>query len=237
MAIKASAPAAVAWRASATMCSREVPVTPATTGVRPAVSLVTPGTGGYVSPPFPDFAQPLAERQAQARELLAEAGFGGDQQLTVPLIYDSQDENRKIAIALEAMWQAVGVNTEGAGMEFRAVLQKMRAGDFALARTAVFAVFDDPYAFMQVFGSRNPRNMSGYSSDAFDGQIAAANATGDPVRRMALLQEAESTLMADQPLLPIYWYAGRMLISERVAGWEDAPLGTPMSRYLSVRDR
>jgi hypothetical protein len=46
--------------------------------------------------------------------------------------------------------------------------------------------------------------------------------------------EAESMLLADQPLVPIYWYIGKVLVGEQVKGWIDAPLGTPMTRWLSL---
>lgn len=205
------------------------------TGVRPALSLVTPGTGGYPGNPDLALAAPIAERQAQAKVLLAEAGFDTDNPLVVPIVFDNQEENRKIMVALDAMWREIGVTTEASGMEFSAVLKKMRTGDFVLARSATFALFDDPYAFLQQFMGPNPRNWTGYASREFDGRLMQANATGDMAERTALLARAESVLSADQPMIPIYWYAGRTLVSPRITGWYTARLGTPMTRYLGLQ--
>lgn len=199
-----------------------------------APSLVTPGTGGYPGYTPADATRSLEERQALARKLLAEAGFNEDNPLTVSVVYDTQEENRKIMVALGTMWRAVGVRTELDSVEGRALFGRLRGRDFGVARTSVFAVFDDPYAFLQKFESASTDNRPGYRNPAYDALLARANAEREPAVRQQLLMDAEAMLLADQPLLPIYWYIGKVLVGERVKGWQDAPLGTPMTRWLSV---
>lgn len=199
-----------------------------------ARSLVTPGTGGYPGLDTPGFDRSLAERQAEARELLAAAGFGDDQPLTVTVVYDTQEENRKIMVAIATMWRSIGVRTELDSVEGRALFGRLRGRDFGIARSSVFAVFDDPYAFLQKFRSDSTDNRPGYGNADYDALLNRANSERDPQARQQLLMEAESVLMADQPLVPIYWYIGKVLVAERVKGWIDAPLGTPMTRWLSL---
>ncbi len=199
-----------------------------------AGSLVTPGTGGYPGLKLPELDQPLAERQAEARQLLADAGFDADKPLTVSIVYDTQEENRKIMVAIAAMWRSVGVKTKLDSVEGRALFGRLRGRDFGVARSSVFAVFDDPYAFLQKFESDNTDNRAGYRNAIFDSTLARANAERNPAARTQLLLGAEGILLADQPLVPIYWYIGKVLVAERVQGWLDAPLGTPMTRWLSV---
>ncbi len=202
--------------------------------VRAAPSLVTAGVGGYAGYEPPELAMNMAQRQSQARQLLAAAGFGADKPLIVPVIYDTQEENRKIMVAIAAMWRDIGVQTELDSLEGRALFGRLRGNDYAVARSAVFAVFDDPYAFLQKLESDSTDNRSGYQNPAYDELLARANENRDPAARLQMLGEAEAMLMADQPLLPIYWYVGKVLVAERVQGWIDAPLGTPPTRYLSL---
>ncbi|NIN80471.1 MAG: peptide ABC transporter substrate-binding protein, partial [Pseudomonas stutzeri] len=55
----------------------------------------------------------------------------------------------------------------------------------------------------------------------------------DPEERLRLMLSAEELLLAENPLVPIYWYIGKVLVNPAIRGWIDAPLGTPPTRYLS----
>ena len=143
--------------------------------MRAAPSLVTAGVGGYAGYEPPELAMNMAQRQSQARQLLAAAGFGADKPLIVPVIYDTQEENRKIMVAIAAMWRDIGVQTELDSLEGRALFGRLRGNDYAVARSAVFAVFDDPYAFLQKLESDSTDNRSGYQNPAYDELLARAN--------------------------------------------------------------
>ncbi len=201
----------------------------------PARSLITPGTGGYPGYTPPELEADMASRRARARELLAEAGYGPERPLVLPLVYDTQEENRKIMVALAAMWREIGVRLQTENVEGRAVFGKLRGGDFVVARSGIFAVFDDPYVFLQRFRSDSPNNQPRFVDPEYDDLLDRANAEGDPEARMRLLIEAEALLLDAQPILPIYWYVSKVLVAPRVEGWIDAPLGTPPTRYLRLR--
>jgi len=202
---------------------------------RPARSLVTPGTGGYPGYEPAALAADMTARRARARELLAEAGYGPDRPLVLPLVYDTQEENRKIMVALAAMWREIGVRLEPENVEGRALFGKLRGGDFVVARSGIFAVFDDPYAFLQRFRSDSPNNQPRFFDPGYDALLDRANIESDAQARMQLLVEAESLLLEAQPILPIYFYVSKVLVAPRIQGWIDAPLGTPPTRYLRLR--
>lgn len=202
---------------------------------RPARSLVTPGTGGYPGYTPPALEDDMQARRARARALLAEAGYGPDRELVLPLVYDTQEENRKIMVALAAMWREIGVRLEPENVEGRAVFGKLRGGDFVVARSGIFAVFDDAYAFLQRFRSDSPNNQPRFVDPDYDELLDRANIESDAQARMQLLIEAEARLLEAQPILPIYFYVSKVLVAPRVEGWIDAPLGTPPTRYLRLR--
>lgn len=204
------------------------------TGVRPAWSFVSPGIGGYPGRMAAEAGMPAAKRIAEARRLLDEAGFGPDNPLTVPLVYDTQEENRKIMVAVATMWQAIGVNAEISNVEFGAVLGALRTRNYAVARSSTFSLYDDPYAFLQQYGSQSPTNWAGWRSPAYDQLLEQANAAVDAAERTRLLLEAEAMIADEVPLIPIYYYQGKVLVAPRVKGWWDGAIGTPPSRFLSV---
>ena len=87
-------------------------------------------------------------------------------------------------------------------------------------------LYDDPFAYLQQLAGGAPNNWSGYASRAYDELLVKANASADPEERLRLFMEAERLIAADQPLIPIYYYHGKLLLSPRVQGWWDASIGT-----------
>ena len=54
--------------------------------------------------------------------------------------------------------------------------------------------------------------------------------------RRVYLEEAERHLLREHPLIPLYFYVGKHLVSLRVQGWQDNVLDYHYSRYLSLTD-
>lgn len=204
-------------------------------GVTPAWSLITPQFDGCPALVLAEQSLPHGERQERARQLLAAAGFGPSQPLTLTYTYDSQEENRRVFVAVASMWQAIGVITQANSMEFGALLQKMRAGEFQVARSGGFATYGDPYGLLQQLTRGHPANGAGYANPSYDAMLDGANALADPVARLRQLAQAEAVMLADQPVVPLYFQVSRRLVAPRVQGWVDTPRGAPPSRYLSLR--
>ncbi len=204
------------------------------TGVKPAWSFVSPKFHNYDGIRMPEQDMPFVERQKQARKLLADAGFGPDSPLRVPLYYDTQEENRKIMVAISAMWRAIGVQTDLTDVEFRLLFRKVRGGDFEVSRWAYFAPFNDAYSFLQLFLSDNPNNWVGLRNARYDALLDESNVTMDPDKRKQILQDAEKLLMEQYPVIPVSFYIGRRLVSPRVKGWVDNPSGPTGSRFLWI---
>jgi oligopeptide transport system substrate-binding protein len=202
------------------------------TGVKPAWSYVPPDFDGYGGITPPDKRRPLAERQAEARTLLKQAGFGPDNPLTVPVLYDSQEENRKMMVAIASMWQAIGAKAELTNVEFGTVTGRIRAKNYVVARNAYFASFGDAYSFLSLLETRNPNNWPGWSNPRFDALLEQSNETRDAAARQAILREADMLLTQEYPLIPIYYYVGRRLVSPQVKGWVDTVRGMTATRFL-----
>lgn len=202
---------------------------------QPAWSVVPGDISDYKRAPEPDAARPLAERQAEAKTLLTAAGYSAAKPLTVTLRYDSKEESRQIAVALGAMWEAIGVKTTLEVSDFRGITNDARSGKYQAIRYQWFAPYDDPSTFLSLVKGRSATNLTGYANPRYDAMVAAADQDPNPASRMAALAEAEKLAMADYPVLPIYFTTARRLVSPRVAGWSDFPGGLVQSRYLSVK--
>jgi oligopeptide transport system substrate-binding protein len=207
------------------------------TGELPAYSFVPPGVGNYGEPAYVSWKDAAyQERVAQAKDLLADAGFGPDHPLKVQLRYNTSENHKKIAIAVAAMWkQQLGVETELFNAEVKVHYSDIQEGNFEVARAGWIADYNDAQNFLYLMDSATGvLNYAGYASEEFDRFMAEAAATADLAARADLLRQAEAVSMADMPNIPIYYYVSKDLVATYVEGWVDNVKDIHRTRWLSV---
>lgn len=218
---------------------REV-ITEQVTGVGelPAYSWVPPGVQDYGLQPLPYADWTQEQRNARARELYAAAGYGPDNPLRVELRYNTQENHRIISTAVASMWRDVlGVQTSLLNEEFRVFLQNRREGIVTeVFRAGWIGDYNDANTFAEIMHSAHGMNDTGYSNPEYDRLVEAAANEVDTVRRRALLEEAERILLADHPIVPVYFYVTKRLVKPYVGGWESNIMDFHLTRYLYIRN-
>jgi oligopeptide transport system substrate-binding protein len=211
-------------------------LTTAVTGVgeAPAYGWVPRGVWNYTPQRFDYADRPYAERVAEARELYSRAGYSASNPLRIELRYNSGDQHNRLAVAVAAMWkQALGVETTLYAEEFRALLQTIQARkDTQVFRSSWIGDFNDAYSFAQLLQTDFGINLTGYANPRYDALLAAAVQQADIARRRALLEEAERLMLADHPLLPLYFYVNKHLVKPSVRGWSDNVMNVVYSKDL-----
>jgi oligopeptide transport system substrate-binding protein len=224
-------------RALSLVIDRDKLVTAVTgVGEAPAYGWVPRGIWNYTPQQF-DYAQrAYAERVAEARQLYAQAGYSTSKPLQVELRYSSGDTHNRIAVAIAAMWkEALGVETSLYAEEFRALLQSIQARtDTQVFRSSWVADFNDAYTFAQLLKSDFGINLTGYSNPRYDALLAEAGRQVDVTRRRALLEEAERLMLADHPVLPLYFYVNKHLVKPWVRGWTDNVMNVVYSKNVAL---
>jgi len=204
-------------------------------GEAPAWSVVPPGLSGYT--PQSDGGQRLsqAEREAEARALYARAGYGPSRPLRVQLRFNTSTQNRRLAVAVAAMWkQVLGVQTELLHEEWKVFVNNRRQGILTeIFRGGWIADYADPATFLELFRSGDELNTTFYADPRFDELLDRA-AAHRGAQRLQLLQQAETLLMRDMPAVPLYYYVSRHLVKPRVRGFRDNVRDIHLSRYLSI---
>jgi oligopeptide transport system substrate-binding protein len=204
-------------------------------GEQPAYSWVPPGVDNYAPIQLSYAALTQDERSALARRLLREAGYGADNPLRIELRYNTSDTQQRIALAIQSMWREVGVETELVNEEFQVLLANMRAREVTqVFRSSWIGDYNDAHTFLSVMESGSPSNMPGYASSEFDSLMQRAAAQIDPKARRLHLEEAERVLLSDHPVIPLYFYVSKHLVSPEVRGWADNVLDYHYSRHLSL---
>lgn len=202
--------------------------------VQPTTALVPVGTSHYEPQTMPGMTDDLETRQAKARELLQEAGYGPDNPLTLRLRYNTRDDHRRIAVAAAAMWKPLGIDIEMVNAEANVHYASLAEGDFDIGRASWVADFDDASNFLGILESGNAKNYGGYHSDAFDDLMRRAANEADTEQREALLEQAEQQALGDYAMAPIFSDAARNLVNPKLEGWADNALNRHLSRWLSL---
>lgn len=206
-------------------------------GEVPAWSIVPPGLPGYRPPRDPAQALDQDEREARAQQLYARAGFGPDRPLRLQLRFNTSAQHRRMAVAVAAMWkQVLGVRTELLHEEWKVFVNNRRQGTLTQAfRGGWIADYADPVTFLDLFRGGEPLNNTFYADDDYDTLLDRA-ATLAGAQRLEVLQQAETLLLRDTPVIPLYYYVSRHLVDPRVRGFVDNPRDVHLSRYLDLAE-
>ncbi len=206
-------------------------------GEAPAYSWVPPGTDNYEPRRF-NFAElSQEERNTQARKLYREAGYSDENPLQIELRYTTSDTQKRIAVAVQSMWRDVlGVEATLVNEEFQVLLASIRARDVTqVFRGSWSGDYNDAHTFLSTMQAGSPVNFTGYSNERFDDLMQQAADQVDLDTRRLYLEEAERVLLSDYPMIPLYFFVGRHLVSPEVVGWGDNVLNYHYSQHLSLR--
>jgi oligopeptide transport system substrate-binding protein len=205
-------------------------------GELPAYGWVPPGVDGYTSQSPGYRSQPMAQRIAEARRLYAAAGYSAAKPLRFELRYNTGEIHNELAVAIASMWQqALGVQVTLRAEEFRSLMQDIDRGDVQMFRSSWIGDYNDAYTFAQYFKSDFGINLTHYHNSAYDDLVNRAGAELDPAKRRALLEQAEQVMLADQPVIPIYFYVSKHLVKPRVRGWYSDIMNVTYSKDLGLR--
>jgi ABC-type oligopeptide transport system substrate-binding subunit len=205
-------------------------------GEEPAYSWVPAGVDNYEPRrlAYADMSQD--ERNAHARRLIKEAGYGPDNPLQIELRYNTSDTQQRMALAIQAMWkQALGVETTLINEEFQVLLANTQAREVTqVFRSSWIGDYNDAHTFLNIMEAGNPANQPAYASEEYDSLMQRAAQQVDLDRRRLWLEEAERVLLADHPVIPLYFYVSKHLVNPDVVGWGDNVLDYHYSQHLSL---
>jgi len=205
-------------------------------GQTAAYTFVPPGVAGYEQANAPAWAAwPLERRQAEARRLLTEAGYGPKRPLKVEIKHRNTPDPSLYLPAVQADWKAIGVDARLVQNEVQIAYAAYRARDFQVADAAWIADYNDAMSFLYLQQSATgPQNYGDYNNPAYDALLAKADAEPDAKVRAGYLAEAEKVMLADAPIAPIYFYVNKNFVAPKVTGFVDNIVDQHRARYWCV---
>lgn len=203
-------------------------------GQVPAYSLVPDGAWNYQPAYYTWRNTRAAERLARARSLYREAGYSAGKPLRLRLLYSENELVQRVCLAIAAMWkETLGVETELVQMEFKAYLAaRADPGQWDVVRVGWTADYNDASTFLDTMTRESPQNFGRWINADYARLLEGAAAEPDPSLRRDTLQQAESLMLNDYPLLPVYFYVTRRLVAPRVVAPSINPMNRTYSRYF-----
>ncbi len=163
----------------------------------------------------------IRENIIEAKRLLAEAGYpDGKNFPNIKITYNTSEQHKPIAEAIQEMWKKnLGIDVELYNLSWPAYLAARRNRDFHIARASWIGDYAAPESFLEIFTTYSGLNHTGYSNKSFDENLELARKAKSDSQRYEHLAKAEATLLADLPIIPIYFYTKVFRISPLVEGW------------------
>ena len=201
----------------------------------PAWTFVTPDTQGYTPTRGPAWRDwPEAQRLAEARRLLAQAGHGPGQGLALQLDFIAGTLERRDAVALAAMWRRIGVEAEPRSSDARTLYAILEAGAFDAASTSIAPMLPGPMIWFEILGTDGARRYSGWTHPGFDALLDGARRARSVEERSGFLRRAEALVLEEQPIAPLVFPAWQELVAPRVTVFPTNLTSIRQSRWLAV---
>lgn len=180
-----------------------------------AYSITPPDTLGYFPPKL------FSHDVERARQLLAEAGYpNGEGWPGLELTYNTSEDHRKVAVALQQMWkEALNIEVTLTNQEWKVYLDSLTQMNFQIARRGWIGDYVDPNNFLDLFLTGGGNNNTGFADARYDDLILRkAPQAATKEARFAVFHEAETLLMEQMPIIPLYTYTSKHLIHPSVNG-------------------
>ncbi len=199
---------------------------------RLATGILPPGLPGYSPKP-----KTLPYDTERARALLAEAGYPNGQGLPPLVVYTANrtTASQRLLDRLATDLVAVGIRLEAKPVswsEFSLRLEEHTAPAFLLGWIADLA---DPDAFLRTLFE------PGASTNYFDfgnAEISALLGRGakelHPVERARIYRDMEERILAEAPIVPLYYNVRALALSRAVRDLESGPLGLSATNFRRV---
>ncbi len=197
---------------------RDIIVQNVTAGGQIPAYTFTPGaTAGFEVPSVETANMTQEERVAKAQALLAEAGYGPDNPISLEILYNTSEGHKNIAIAVSQMWkQNLGIDATINNMEWQTFLEARGSGQFDVARAGWCGDYNEASTFLDLMTSGSGYNDAAYSNAEVDELMAAAKTMDDP---SANYTRVEEIVAAEAPIIPIYHYTSVFMMNDALKGW------------------
>ncbi|MFL0507543.1 peptide ABC transporter substrate-binding protein [Ureibacillus sp. 179-F W5.1 NHS] len=167
---------------------------------------------------------------------LKELGLSDPSELKLSLSFNTSEAHAAIAQFIQEGWRTnLGIDVTLDNSEWQVYLDKVSNLDYNIARMGWIADYNDAYTFLEMYNSaENGNNDTGWENAEYTKLLEQSNTETDPAKRLELLKQAESIIMADYPVAPIYYYTNLSVKKDYVKNMQLDALGNMYLKYVDI---
>lgn len=170
-----------------------------------------------------------------AKSLMAQAEYPNGENYPILELKVSPGIYVLVGEAIQQMWKDnLNITVQLIQEEFPITLQSLIEKDYQLSRMGWTGDYNDPMTMLDVMLSYGGINHSGFSDANYDRLILIAKQSPDNQIRMDAMHKAESILMEEMPIIPLYYRADALMISPKLKGAVLNPLGRHKFNYCHI---
>ncbi len=200
-------------------------------GHRPATGLTPPGA----HPDYPPLDVVRFDPET-ARSLLAEAGFPGGKGIRkLEILTNSSGTARTAAEFFQESWRRhLGIDITILQQEWQVYIKSQQTLNYDISRAGWVGDYTDPNTFLSIWRGGDGNNNTGWSSTRYDELMFAATREPDVPKRMATLYQAETLLLEEMPIMPVFWRMNSILIRPEVLNWKHSVISHRCYKALDL---
>ena len=177
-----------------------------------------------------------AFNKSKALSLLKESGVN-IQDLKIEILYNNSQNQRKVAIAIAAMWrQNLGIRAKLLNQEWKVFVQSRKSKKRQAFRSGWIADYADALSFLELFTTDSRFNFYHYHNLEYDNAIKNIVESDNPIMKKHLIEIAENILLDDIPVIPLYYYVSRHLVKKQLFGFNNNVADRHLSKYLFIEE-
>lgn len=170
---------------------------------------------------------------AQARRLLAEAGYKG-QPIKV-LATKRYNSVFNIAMMVQGMAQEAGINVDVEVLEWATLLDRYTKGDYQAMAFTYSARLDPSLSYEMISGDKAKQPRKVWDNPEALELIQRSMATTDTAQRQAIFDKLEAKMREEVPAIFMYSSVNTGAARSYVSGYKSWPLGLPRLWGVSLR--
>ena len=197
------------------------------TGLKHVGGLMRPGTEWAIPPDelekLPGFWRDADKSRAEARKLLAEAGYPNGFKVVL------KNRNVKLpyqdfAVYVIQEWRKIGIEAENRPLETAAFIADGRDnGNFELIVSATVEYIDDPDVFLRRYTTKDPGNIGRYSDPTLDDLFSRQIRALDAGERKKLLVDLQKRALEQAYYMPGLWWTRNVVHWAKVKNYVAPP--------------
>jgi len=197
------------------------------TGLKNVGALIRPDSEWGMPPAelekLPGFWRDADKSRAEARRLLAEAGYPNGFKVTL------KNRNVKLpyqdfAVFLIQEWRKIGIEAENRPLETAAWFNDgQNTGNFELIVSPTVEFMDDPDQFLGRYATGSTQNWGRYSDPQIDDLFSRQARTLDPVERKKLINQIEKIVLDNAYFMPGLWWTRNLVHWTKVKNYVAPP--------------